>query len=91
MKRLVLAIMLASLAVLAPCGEPSRAQAPDGGEGCHEIVADGPPDAGLRDTNINFRVKHAPQSLRGHPVAAALPDRRPDRGGDIRRAAGAER
>ena len=61
MKRLVLAITLASLAALAPCGERSRAQTPRGGEGCPEIVADGPPDVGLRDPNITFRVQHAPQ------------------------------
>ncbi|HEX8147001.1 MAG TPA: hypothetical protein VF591_07465 [Pyrinomonadaceae bacterium] len=60
----MLAITLASLAALAPCGEPSRAQAPRGGEGCPEIVAAGRPDVGLHDTNITFQVKHAPQSLR---------------------------
>jgi hypothetical protein len=60
----VLAITLASLMALAPCGEPSRAQAARAEEGCPEIVAGGPPDSGLLDSNLSFRVTHAPQSLR---------------------------
>ena len=63
MKRLVLAITFASLAGLAPWWVPVRAQTPSAGGVCPEIVADGPPDVGLRDHRITFRVKHASQRL----------------------------
>lgn len=66
MKSLVLAITLASLAAVAPCGAPSRALAQGAGEGCPEIVAHGPVDVNLLDDKITFEVRHAPQSLRAN-------------------------
>jgi len=65
MRRLLMSAALA-VAALAPCGEPSRAGAARGEEGCPEIVANGPPDSGLLDRNLLFRVTHAPQSLRAN-------------------------
>lgn len=50
-------LFVLSLAV-PPC---ARAQSPRAEEGCPEIVAGGPVDVGLRDNNITFQVKHAPQ------------------------------
>ncbi|MET0648593.1 MAG: hypothetical protein ABW208_18430 [Pyrinomonadaceae bacterium] len=57
-KTVVLTSLVLVLVLVVP---PSRAQEQRGENSCPEIVADGSPGAGLRDTNITFRVKHAPQ------------------------------